>query len=146
MNLYRNYFFKYSVIIIIFFYQLYNYQNASTTYLNPLLIAYNYTIMSSCSITTLALIAILLDILAFIKFGLIGLNLLIIVPLSWILYRLKSYFYYPTILNICLIILFITTQSILEYSLVQKSFNGNYYIVAILINSIFFLCLKKITK
>ena len=104
MNIYINYCLKYTIIITTFFCQLYMLEHHSVTMINPLLIAYGYTLLTSRSITSMALIALLLEIISFLQFGLIGLTLLFLVPWSWLLRRLESFFYYQIVLHVLLIV------------------------------------------
>ncbi|MCX5924404.1 MAG: hypothetical protein NTZ68_03210 [Candidatus Dependentiae bacterium] len=93
MKLYFKIFIKSLALITLFCLQLCLLRFEHSPIVQPLLIAYAYTLFTSASTVTLAALLFFLDCLTFIATGMAGLTFIFAVPLSWFLLKTKKDLY-----------------------------------------------------
>lgn len=144
-------------LIILFNLQLYLICHEKQTQLNFILIAYVNILFTNCSITSLTVLAFMLDALTFMITGIVGLSFLFLVPLSWIALYIKNDMYnkiiipalfilsYAIFYNIVLCVAL--PQTLCEYSIIKRIFlMTKQTIWSTIINYVLFITVWKIRQ
>ena len=143
MKLYIKIFIKALALITLFCLQLCILRYGQSPVVQPLLIVYAYTLFTSASLATLAVLLFFLDCLTFMYAGMAGLTFIFLVPLSWFLLKTKKDLYNKAVGPCFLIFSYQLFYSVIFFVFLQYPLHPLALLWATLINCSIFVALWK---
>ena|SRR5258708_40002862 len=146
MRLYFKTFIKALTLITLFCLQLCILRYGQSPIVQPLLIAYAYTLFTSASIATLATLIFFLDCLTLIHTGMAGLTFIFLIPLSWFLFKTKKDLYNKVAGPCFLIFSYEIFYSVIFFIFLKYPLHPLALLWATLVNCALFVSLWKIVN
>lgn len=134
------------LLIIIFSLQLCLLAYEHHSQCNPLIITYCYILFTHRSLTTLSILAFMLDGLTTIITGITGLSIIFLVPTSWLTLHAQDSMYNKIVLPCLLITSYVIFYNIILYQVLSYPLHIGQIIWAILQNCLCFLILWWLQK